>query len=236
MLRVRNQGTEGTHNEEVVTQENPNPTTQMGRTNNGVAGMVGTPGGAASNGAGAASAGPDDGLRGNGGANGSGPASAQELGSGGGVAAPTPGAPSSGAEGPTQVIRTPGGRTTTVAKLYADNFQGLVDELEGDLGYEIRSIGGLVKRNSRGSSRPSWHAAGLAIDINPAQNPFGQQYITDMPANGTGSLMVALAAKYGLGWGGNWNSVKDAMHFSAARNEQGTYTGPRDGRVPPDSA
>lgn len=235
MMRIRNQGTEGTANEPLVTNNNPNPNTATGRINGGVAGIVGANGGAAANGAGAASAGPDDGFRGNSGANGSGPSSAQQLSSGPGVAPPTPSAPSNGQEGPTQVLRTPGGRSFTVAQLYAQNFQGLVDELEGDLGYEIRSIGGLSDRNIAGTGTLSWHSMGLAIDINPSQNPHNKPgpLVTDMPANGTGSLMDALANKYGLGWGGSWRSSKDAMHFSAGRNEGGTYQGARDGRVPP---
>ena len=38
-----------------------------------------------------------------------------------------------------------------------------------------------------------------------------------MPSN-TGQI----AAKYGLGWGGNWKTVKDAMHFSIAKSEGGS--------------
>ena len=125
------------------------------------------------------------------------------------------------------------GKSTRVAATWQDAFQGLIDELEQDYGYEINVLYGYVDRDIAGSSDKSWHAAGLAIDINPAQNPHnkpppqGGTLVTDMPEGGTGSAMVALAAKYGLGWGGNWNSSKDAMHFSAGSNEQGTYTGPR---------
>ena len=39
----------------------------------------------------------------------------------------------------------------------------------------------------------------------------------------------ALAAKHGLGWGMNWSSVKDPMHFSAAKGEQGSFDIPRSG-------
>ena len=31
-----------------------------------------------------------------------------------------------------------------------------------------------------------------------------------------------VASDLGLGWGANWKSVKDAMHFSAAKNEGGS--------------
>jgi len=228
MLRVRNQNLEGAANERLISQQGT--TTELGRVNEGTAGVAGTPGGPATNGTGAAVPGG-----GAGGGSGTGPSSAQSLGSTGGTAAPTPVPGNSGAEGPTATIRTPGGRTATVAQLYAENFQGLVDELEGELGYEIRSIGGLSDRNIAGTGTRSWHSMGLAIDINPAQNGHMKPgpLVTDMPANGTGSLMRALAAKHGLGWGGAWRSSKDAMHFSAGANEGGTYTGARDGRIPP---
>ena len=211
MLRVRNQNFEGTDRSPMTEQRGT--TTNLSRTNNGTSGSVGTPGAAGSGSA----------------------TSSQELNSSGGVGAPTAQAGTSGAEGPTKTLRTPSGKTFTIASLYADNFQGLVDELEGDLGYEIRSIGGLSNRNIAGTNTRSWHTMGLAIDINPAQNGHMKPgpLVTDMPAGGTGSLMKALANKYGLGWGGAWNSSKDAMHFSAGRNEGGTYAGARDGRVPP---
>ena len=62
----------------------------------------------------------------------------------------------------------------------------------------------------------SVHAHGGAIDINPGANPMGGQLITDMPEN-----ISAIAKQLGLGWGGNWASIKDAMHFSVASNEGG---------------
>lgn len=215
MMRLRNQNIEGAENKSFVTQQGTG--TQLGRNGEGTASEVGN-------------SGPSSGSSESGA-----PASAQELNSSGGVGAPTPQAATSGEEGPTRTLRTPSGKTFTVAALYADNFQGLVDELEGDLGYEIRSIGGLSNRNIAGTGTLSWHSMGLAVDINPAQNPHNKPgpLVTDMPASGTGSLMNALASKYALGWGGAWNSSKDAMHFSAGRNERGTYAGPRDGRVPP---
>jgi hypothetical protein len=62
----------------------------------------------------------------------------------------------------------------------------------------------------------SVHAHGGAIDINPAANPMGSQLITDFPEN-----IATVAKQLGLGWGGNWASVKDAMHFSVAKHEGG---------------
>lgn len=79
------------------------------------------------------------------------------------------------------------------------------------MGYRPASIGGHNDRNIAGTNLPSLHSYGLAIDIDPARNPVTNngQLITDLPP-GVG----ALARKYGLSWGGEWNSYKDPMHFS----------------------
>ena len=174
----------------------------------------------------------------------------QDSSNGGSAGTPTPTNPS-GAGDTTDLteIRSASGQRALVAKVMAPNFQALVDELESEYGYDIRSMGGYRNpavagiNNGDGTySRTtySWHNAGLAIDINPAENPFKQvrkegrvtDDWTDMPLDGTGSAMVALAAKHGLGWGGNWASSTDAMHFSAGPNEQGTFDYPKDGTIP----
>ncbi len=137
-------------------------------------------------------------------------------------------------------ITTKSGKTTQVAKIVGQQFQALIDELEDFYGYQIRTLGGYVNRTSIGSSKPSYHASGLAIDINSAENaykkprpqprPSGEP--TDMPEDGTGNEMLALAEKHGLGWGGNWKSSVDAMHFSAASAEGGSLKWPRNGLIP----
>jgi hypothetical protein len=148
--------------------------------------------------------------------------------------------PPTGTNGPLATIRTSTGKATQVAAMFAKNFQGLIDELETEYNYEIKSLGGYAPRAIEGGSRPSYHASGLAIDINPAENPFRKikktgrvtDDFTDMPEDGTGSAMVALGEKYGLGWGGNWNSSTDAMHFCAAKAEQGSFEWPANGLIP----
>lgn len=106
-------------------------------------------------------------------------------------------------------IHTPGGKPVTVNRDMANNFSAFLKALVAT-GYRIDSIGGYANRgNTSNPSVKSMHAYGLAIDINPSQNPYGHSLVTNMPP-GVGRL----AAKYGLQWGGNWNSVKDAMHFS----------------------
>jgi hypothetical protein len=92
----------------------------------------------------------------------------------------------------------------------------LIDYLDG-VGYKITSLGGYIDRDVRGKPGvKSVHGHGGAIDINPGANPMGAQLITDMPEN-----ISAISKQLGLGWGGNWSSVKDAMHFSVASHEGG---------------
>jgi hypothetical protein len=110
------------------------------------------------------------------------------------------------------------GLTAQVNAAYAPKFQSFINELEAT-GYVIRSIGGYAnRRTARGGF--SHHANGDSIDINPAQNPhvFNRPGITDMPIEQT----RAAASRNGLGWGYDWTSSKDAMHFSVGRNEGGS--------------
>jgi len=154
---------------------------------------------------------------------------------GGGPAAPGPTGtqPSAGA----QPSSTPGMVTLTtpiskrqyvVAEQYANNFKGFVDELENS-GYQIKSIGGYANRNIAGTGQKSFHALGVSIDINPSSNPhlFDGRTVTDMPSN-----VSAMARKYGLGWGGDWTSSKDTMHFSMASQEGGSVRIDRSGVTP----
>jgi len=137
-------------------------------------------------------------------------------------------------DGPLGTIKTKKrGLTTQVAELFVPNFQGFIDDLE-DSGYEIRTLLGYAKRQTVSGGSWSVHASGAAIDINPP-NPVHNQYpngfysprpanapMTDMPPN-----TLQLANKHGLGWGGAWTSIDDAMHFSARKNEGGAFDFPR---------
>jgi hypothetical protein len=145
------------------------------------------------------------------------------LGQGGG-AGPIP------AGGGMSRIVTKSGKSATVATQYASQMQGFISELEST-GYQIKSLGGYANRNMVGGDKPSYHALGAAIDINPSQNPYykedGRPLKTDMPSN-TG----AIAAKWGMGWGGNWSTIKDAMHFSVAKGEGGSVALSRSSAMP----
>lgn len=143
-------------------------------------------------------------------------------------------------DGPLATIKTKRkGLTTQIAEVFKDNFQGFIDELE-DAGYTINSLGGYNRRMSTSGGSWSYHASGAAIDINPPNpvingSPNGyfsprppNAPITDMPV----ATVRSLCKKYGLGWGGDWRSLDDAMHFSTAKAEGGSYNIPRNGRVP----
>ncbi len=85
-----------------------------------------------------------------------------------------------------------------------------------------------VCRSSTVGSHWSEHAFGLAIDINPFQNPYikgrllipqlAEAYLDrerDAPGIITGTDQVVEAFdEIGWGWGGNWTSALDYMHFS----------------------
>tara|TARA_Y100000389_G_scaffold183411_1_gene200879 strand:+ start:6547 stop:8868 length:2322 start_codon:yes stop_codon:yes gene_type:complete len=131
-------------------------------------------------------------------------------------------------------ITSKNGKSTYVATIFAKNFQNFINEFEKTPapnhpnGYTIYSLGGYVHRKSAaGNGKWSYHASGASIDINPKENPYGSTFITDMPKNTS-----AMAKKYGLGWGGDWTSSKDAMHFSMATAERGTVKLKRNGIVP----
>lgn len=126
-------------------------------------------------------------------------------------------------------IKSSNGQTAWVAAEYAPQFQGFIKDLEAT-GYKIKSLGGYADRQNVNSSKSaSKHSFGYSIDINPEKNPNigvskserakNPGKYTDMPVE----TVQALIKKWGLGWGFNWNSLSDAMHFSVAENEGGRY-------------
>lgn len=84
-------------------------------------------------------------------------------------------------------------------------------------------------RPATGSTVWSQHAYGLAIDINPLQNPYVRsdgstlRHIARPYRNRAldrqgmihdGDVVVRSFAAIGWGWGGHWHTLKDYMHFS----------------------
>lgn len=80
------------------------------------------------------------------------------------------------------------------------------------LNYHLDSVGTLsIRGRTSDPSDLSYHAFGVAIDINPATNPYvasGAPARHDMPA-----VYVQIFLAHGFTWGGNWSSPKDYMHF-----------------------
>lgn len=70
-----------------------------------------------------------------------------------------------------------------------------------DWGYAARSV--------RGSASPSFHWAGIAIDVNALKHPLGRRG-TVTPAQH--ARIVSKAASLGLRWGGTYTSRADEMH------------------------
>lgn len=117
-------------------------------------------------------------------------------------------------------------------QLHADRFP--IEEMRVTSQEELNTIpsgddnntASFVCRRSIGSSGWSRHAFGGAIDINPFHNPYvrGDRVVPelatayvdrtrDVPGMLTPEI-AALFANVGWGWGGEWRTVSDWMHFS----------------------
>ena len=118
---------------------------------------------------------------------------------------------------PLTEIMVGAGKSFKVATAYSNRFAGFLKELEGT-GYKIGDVGegGYSFRTVKGSGGVlSKHSFGEAIDINPAKNPWSSKFQTDLP-EGVG----AMAKKWGLKWGGEWNKP-DTMHFQVDKSLEG---------------
>ena len=90
------------------------------------------------------------------------------------------------------------------------------------------NTGAFVCRPTRGSTSFSEHAYGLAIDVNPFQNPYhrGEVVIPELASaylnrqkerpgmHVEGGPVVSAFDRIGWGWGGRWRSLTDLHHFS----------------------
>jgi D-alanyl-D-alanine carboxypeptidase len=116
-----------------------------------------------------------------------------------------------------------------------------INEYDGDDNASMRANNSSAfnDRNLTGGSAPSLHAYGLAIDINPVQNPFltlsdatvkieppaGADYLNRMserpgkpPRRGIAEAVVRVFADEGfLIWGGYWDNPIDYQHFQVSR-------------------
>jgi hypothetical protein len=86
----------------------------------------------------------------------------------------------------------------------------------------------MVCRPTRGETFWSAHALGLAIDVNPFQNPYVKGDLVLPELAGAyrnrswhrpgmvvpGGVVVRAFASIGWAWGGAWHTLKDYQHFS----------------------
>lgn len=108
---------------------------------------------------------------------------------------------------------TKGGVSVPVHRAIAPIVAHLIDATERTCDYDVKpgQTWGFACRAIRGSSSPSNHSWGLAVDINAPTNPMGSRLITDMPRS-----MVNLWGAHMFDWGGNYRSRPDAMHYEFA--------------------
>ena len=101
------------------------------------------------------------------------------------------------------------------------------DELDAAPTGDGNTTGAFVCRPTTGSTTTfSQHAYGLAIDVDPFQNPYEKGDLVlpelastylDRGKQRPGMLtddVVAAFARIGWEWGGDWQSLKDYQHFS----------------------
>ena len=108
-----------------------------------------------------------------------------------------------------------GGQTRSVHVRALPAFQQVTANLAAEQAkgryYAARLIGTFVWRRIGGSYRMSTHSFGSTIDINSDTNPYSRdnRLITDMP-----QWYVSAWRDAGFCWGGDWQTIKDPMHFS----------------------
>ena len=95
---------------------------------------------------------------------------------------------------------------------FAESFHEMIEEIDGgaldDWGYCYRDVRGVPGKLSN-------HSSGTAIDLNATKHPLGKA--GTFPAEKV-PMIQALAKKYGLAWGGDYQNRKDEMHFEIRLN------------------
>jgi hypothetical protein len=97
-----------------------------------------------------------------------------------------------------------------VARLAAPLFTAAFDRVVPRMSEPLTSCGCYNYRLIRGGDTLSYHAYGLACDVNPRTNPSipGGWAPHTIPDN-AGELV----RPYGIVWGGDWTNPRDYMHF-----------------------
>jgi hypothetical protein len=86
----------------------------------------------------------------------------------------------------------------------------LFEATEKKHGYDIKpgQTWGFANRAIRGTTTPSNHSWGLAVDINSLANPMGRTFVSNLPP-----AMVTMWTQCRFFWGGYYRGRPDAMHF-----------------------
>lgn len=128
-----------------------------------------------------------------------------------------------------------GGLVKVFGRLFAEGYPiermrvTTTAELDAPPTGDDNTTAGYACRPVRGSKAWSQHAYGLAVDVNPFQNPYHKGKVV-LPELATSYLdraevrpgmilpngpVVRAFAAIGWKWGGDYHSLKDYMHFSA---------------------
>lgn len=90
---------------------------------------------------------------------------------------------------------------------FATEFHNLIEPIDegslDDWGYCFREVRGVPNKLSN-------HSSGTAIDLNSTRHALGKVGTFD---SAKVPMIRALAKKYGLFWGGDYQNRKDEMHF-----------------------
>lgn len=90
---------------------------------------------------------------------------------------------------------------------FCTEFNKLIETIDGealdDWGYCFRMVRGSTDKLSN-------HSSGTAVDLNASKHPLGK--VGTFPAEKV-PMLRALAKKYGLKWGGDYQNRVDEMHF-----------------------
>lgn len=111
-----------------------------------------------------------------------------------------------------------------------------LDQILNRWGYRPKSgqTWGYNCRRITGGTGYSLHAYGISVDINSLANPYGKRLITDMPRQMVEGILALRTnnGKQVWGWGGNYRTNKDAMHFEIVCTPADLATGIRGSSVP----
>lgn len=101
------------------------------------------------------------------------------------------------------------GNDITINEMLAPFLDKVQQEIkDAKIDYSFNNVTAYNYRLKRGGGGTSLHSWGIAIDINPGNNPFGSTQ-TDIPRQ-----VIDIFKKHGFFWGGDWGGRDyDPMHF-----------------------